>query len=84
MEKRTPEIWFPAKRYGIGWGLPIHWKGWVVLMVYVLLFILLHIYVDPGLENVLWASCFVSLILSLMAICWIKGEKLRWRWSGKD
>lgn len=23
--------WFPAKRYGWGWGLPSSWQGWVVL-----------------------------------------------------
>jgi hypothetical protein len=23
------KIWFPAKRYGWGWGLPCCWQGWV-------------------------------------------------------
>ena len=22
--------WFPAKRFGWGWGLPLSWQGWVV------------------------------------------------------
>lgn len=22
--------WFPAKRYGWGWGFPIAWQGWLV------------------------------------------------------
>ena len=26
--------WFPAKRYGWGWGLPISWQGWIVLIAY--------------------------------------------------
>ena len=23
--------WFPAKRYGWGWGLPATWEGWAVM-----------------------------------------------------
>ena len=26
--------WFPAKRYGWGWGLPKTWQGWVGYSVY--------------------------------------------------
>ena len=26
--------WFPAKRYGWGWGLPVRWQGWVVMAVF--------------------------------------------------
>jgi hypothetical protein len=84
MKKQSAEIWFPAKRYGIGWGAPIHWKGWVVLGVYIFLFILLHFFVNPVFESVLWGSCFILLILSFIVICWIKGEKLSWRWSRKE
>ena len=29
--------WFPAKRYGWGWGFPRTWQGRVVLAVYVIL-----------------------------------------------
>ena len=25
------KYWFPAKRYGWGWGLPSTWQGWIVL-----------------------------------------------------
>ena len=25
--------WFPAKRYGWGWGPPQTWQGWVVFVV---------------------------------------------------
>ena len=28
------EYWFPAKKYGWGWGLPSTWQGWVVYCVY--------------------------------------------------
>jgi hypothetical protein len=29
-----PRYWFPAKRYGWGWGLPCTWQGWLVLAAY--------------------------------------------------
>jgi hypothetical protein len=31
---RRGRCWFPAKRYGWGWGLPSAWQGWVVLISY--------------------------------------------------
>ena len=30
-----PRYWFPAKRYGWGWGLPAVWQGWVVLVGFI-------------------------------------------------
>jgi hypothetical protein len=36
MSKNEKEIWFPAMQYGIGWGLPVTWQGWVVLLIYIL------------------------------------------------
>ncbi len=27
-------FWFPAKRYGWGWGLPVAWQGWLVLIAF--------------------------------------------------
>jgi hypothetical protein len=29
------EYWFPAKRYGWGWGLPITWQGWLVFAAFI-------------------------------------------------
>ncbi len=29
-----PKYWFPAKRYGWGWGIPNTWQGWLVLAVF--------------------------------------------------
>lgn len=33
MASNGKKIWFPAKRYGWGWGLPVTWQGWVVLQM---------------------------------------------------
>lgn len=31
------KYWFPAKKYGYGWGLPVTWQGWVVVVSYLVL-----------------------------------------------
>ncbi|HTS17465.1 MAG TPA: hypothetical protein VMP11_07825 [Verrucomicrobiae bacterium] len=31
MRPNDKRVWFRAKRYGWGWGLPCAWQGWVVL-----------------------------------------------------
>lgn len=28
----TKDIWFPAKKFGYGWGVPKTWQGWVALV----------------------------------------------------
>jgi hypothetical protein len=33
-EPNPPRYWFPAKRYGWGWGMPCAWQGWLVLVGY--------------------------------------------------
>jgi hypothetical protein len=81
-EPSEKEIWFPAKRYGWGWGLPCRWQGWVVLGVWLLMIILSALFLMPShpwlFEGAVW-----TLVAALIAICWWKGEKPRWRW-GKD
>jgi hypothetical protein len=75
------KIWFPAKRYGWGWGPPVCWQGWAVLAVWLSLVVAGQVWLrrHPG-----WfAACLVGLVLGLIAVCYWKGEKPRWRW-GKD
>ncbi len=35
--KQEKDIWFPAKKFGIGWRLPVTWQGWVVSLSYLLI-----------------------------------------------
>jgi hypothetical protein len=80
--KRT-EIWFPAKRYGWGWGFPCTWKGWAVLISYVGLIVLASIIVRSDLYMKWWLACIFGLSLLLVVACWWKGEKPDWRWGDK-
>jgi len=75
-------IWFPAKRYGWGWGPPCAWQGWVVLAVW---FVLLLTSALVLVERSPLTFFILALVLNaaLIYLCWRKGEKPRWRWGKK-
>jgi hypothetical protein len=79
----TPEYWFPAKRYGWGWGFPTCWQGWALFIGYFAGIGISAYKVSPHLYPQLFAGCVVALTVMLLAICFVKGEPPRWRW-GKD
>jgi hypothetical protein len=76
-----PRYWFRAKRYGWGWGLPLTWEGWVVLVVWLGIFLaaipLLHLPQHIG-EHLLFVAGMVAV---LVGVCYWKGEPARWRWG---
>lgn len=81
------KIWFPAKRYGYGWGLPCAWQGWIVVALYAALFAGGVWYFDlrGGREPGMVAGLVIyvtALSAILVYVCWRKGEKARWRWGG--
>lgn len=73
--------WFPAKRYGWGWGLPSSWQGWLVLAAFFGLLGLGFVLFPPKTD----AGPFIAYVLVLSAllvgICGLKGEPPRWRWG---
>ena len=80
----VPEpYWFPAKTYGWGWGPPITWQGWVVLVAWAAvlfegLFLLRHH------DHQLGVSLSYVLVMSVLlgVVCYLKGEPPKWRWGG--
>ena len=83
MKRAEKKIWFPAKRYGWGWGPPCCWQGWVVLLIYAVLVFCAGIMLAP--RNLLFFYLALAfLTLFLVVICWLKGEKPRWRWGKKN
>jgi hypothetical protein len=73
-------IWFPAKRYGWGWGFPITWQGWLVLVLWIVItaagdaFFITRTY--RAFDGFLTAMCCILLV-----IAFVKGEPPRWRWG---
>ena len=80
----TPQnpYWFPARRFGLGWGFPTCWQGWLVFAAYVGLFVL-GVVLLRGRAGPAEFIGFASVItLAMLLVCWTKGEPLRWRWGG--
>jgi CHASE2 domain-containing sensor protein len=73
--------WFPAKRYGWGWGPPATWQGWLVLAAFVGLLVAAAVRFPPNRQTGAFIVCVVTLSVVLTLVCWIKGEPPRWRWG---
>ena len=83
MPSDDSRYWFPAKRYGWGWGIPATWEGWAVLAGFLALVIAGVFLVPPHQSPVAFVAYVIALSVVLTAICWLKGEPPRWRW-GED
>lgn len=81
MTRNPSTYWFPAKRYGWGWGLPIAWQGWLVLGVFTTL-LAAGAFVFPP-QNNLTPFLLYTLVLTvaLVGICYAKGEPPAWHWA---
>lgn len=84
MKTNGKRIWFPAKNYGWGWGLPCAWQGWVVLVVFVVLLCVTSALLLPGGNFGLYITSAAVLCISVVVICLIKGERPRWRWGDSE
>jgi len=77
----TPRYWFPAKRYGWGWGPPVTWQGWLVLLGWMAAFLAAVRILMPRHPGML-AGYVVAMSALLLLICYAKGEPPGWRWGG--
>jgi len=75
-----PRYWFPAKRYGWGWGVPATWQGWAVMAAFIAAITTLGILVAPR-SLPLYIACSAATAGVLIAVCYAKGEPPRWRWG---
>jgi hypothetical protein len=73
--------WFPAKRYGWGWGLPSSWQGWVVLAAFIALLGAGLLLFPPKTNLAAFVAYVLILSALLFGICWLRGEPPRWRWG---
>jgi hypothetical protein len=79
---KTSQYWFPAKRYGWGWGPPTAWQGWAVLAVWIVVLLCAGFALLPGRPMAFQLSA-VGMVLVLLLICYAKGEPPSWRWGGR-
>jgi asparagine N-glycosylation enzyme membrane subunit Stt3 len=77
------KYWFPAKRYGWGWGPPRTWQGWLVLVAFFVLLAVGALMLLPKQETGRFLAYTAFLVAVLVAICYITGEPPKWRSGGK-
>ena len=76
----TPKYCFPAKRVGWGWGMPVTWQGWLVLLLFFALLIAGGLLLLPARGELVFLGYTALLVALLACVCWLKGEPPRWRW----
>jgi hypothetical protein len=89
-QERSP-YWFKAKRYGYGWGLPLRWEGWAVLIGWLVIMIAGSILIPLLMINYLklpigagiFSISVFALVMAgvLIGVCYAKGEPAKWRWG---
>jgi len=84
MQDENTSFWFPAKTYGFGWGLPVRWQGWLVLLVYAVLVSLGIVYLRARRDVVAFLLYVVGITMLLIVVIVAKGERpVAWRWGKK-
>jgi hypothetical protein len=73
------KYWFPAKRYGWGWGPPTSWHGWLVVICWCIAFFVGAVRFRPRHFTLFWFGA--AMVILLLAICYLKGEPPKWRWG---
>lgn len=88
-KQHKTDLWFRNKEYGWGWT-PATWQGWTTLLFYfgVLVYaswVFLPHTRTEALEPkqlLAWLSAVLLVIINLMAIAWLKGERPQWHLGG--
>lgn len=70
------KYWFPAKKHGLGWGLPITWQGWIVFLTYLAVVIISALTLAKENTLFLFLAIMLGATGSLVAICWRTGEPI--------
>jgi hypothetical protein len=75
--------WFAAKRYGIGFTLPIAWQGWLVLLGYIAIVCAAPWLFAPRIYLALSIIVPATVLLLVIAARTTRGG-WRWRWGDSD
>lgn len=67
--------WFASKRFGYGFGLPIAWQGWAVVLIYIVaLYLASHLF-DKS------TVAFAAAVIAITALfLWVAARTTRGGW----
>lgn len=77
--------WFKRKPFGWGWT-PVTWQGWLTIVLMALLLVMDFQKIDSMSHSASdtlrpFFAHVVIMIVILIGICYIKGEKPKWQWG---
>jgi hypothetical protein len=73
------QYWFLAKPHGWGWGFPVLWQGWALLITYIISLVLIGNVFRPDRRLGAFLSAVVLLSAAFLFVVWATGEPPRWR-----
>ena len=84
----TDHLWFKARAFGSGWT-PVTAEGWIVIIAFLVLVLAgtgVFIYelragANARSTHLLFVGWIGLLSGLLILICWLTGERPRWRWG---
>jgi hypothetical protein len=79
----SKQTWFPAKKYGWGWGIPTTWQGWCVLFIFSVVLIAGGFLFPPQTAPAAFYTLVGLDVVALLVACYLKGEPPRWHWGDK-
>jgi len=88
LEDNPKGYWFKRRLYGWGW-FPANWKGWITILIFIILIILNGILFGVNTQNqqptifelITFFLTTLLLVIALISICYKKGEKPKWTWG---
>ena len=72
------DAWFARKKFGLGWGMPRRWQGWLVYAGYLLLIVGPAPVILERSQTLYFGYAVVVTVL-LVFVLLLKGERSLWR-----
>ena len=68
------DYWFPARRHGYGWGLPVKWQGWLAMALFLLHQAGALVAFPPARDPGTFVAVTLFGALALMLVCVAQGR----------
>ncbi|GGE87866.1 hypothetical protein [Sphingomonas prati] len=73
------QVWFRAKSFGYGAGMPVAWQGWALLVGSVGALVVARHWLDGAVGG--GAVLAIVAVMVLLAARHTEGGRWRWRWG---
>jgi hypothetical protein len=88
---KEKDYWFKPRSYGLGWGIPQKWQGWVSFGVFVAVWLLALAILTPSDDKGISPSRAVLFVVimgldmaGMLYVSFKHGDApAKWHWKGK-